>query len=150
VGAACAELSEKLTQLGSADAGIIVARMAGALREFVLGARMDARFGPVVMLGDGGKYVEALPDFALLLYPFTAQDARERLAGLRIAPLYAGVRGEPPLELQVLCAMAVRVGALLAAADGAIVSVDLNPVMVGGSPEQTLIADALIERAIAP
>jgi hypothetical protein len=109
---------------------------------------MDARFGPVVMLGDGGKYVEAMPDFALLLYPFTVQDVRERLAGLRIAPLYAGVRGEPPMELQVLCDMAVRVGALLAAAGGAIASVDINPVMVGSSAEQTLIADALVERAI--
>ena len=71
----------------------------------------------------------------------------ERLHTLRIAPLYAGVRGEPPLALGALAKLAVRLGALVAGAGGAIASLDLNPVMVGATDEDTVIVDALLERS---
>ncbi len=130
-----------------ADGAVIVAAMRRAQHEFVVGARVDARFGTLVMLGDGGKYVEALPDIALLRYPFSEADAIERLGSLRIAPLFAGVRGEPPIALGALAKLAVRLGALLDNAGGKIASIDLNPVMAGESESDTVIVDALIERA---
>ena len=69
------------------EAGVIVAPMVASRREFVLGAKVDPLFGPVVMIGDGGRYVEALDDIALTLAPASTDDVREALFGLRIAPL---------------------------------------------------------------
>ena len=145
--AAFEEIEARLVAMKVADGAVIVAAMRPALHEFVVGARLDPRFGTLVMLGDGGKYVEALPDIVLLRYPFTEGDVMERLHTLRIAPLYAGVRGEPPLALGALAKLAVRLGALVAGAGGAIASLDLNPVMVGATDEDTVIVDALLERS---
>jgi len=64
VGAAFDAQWRKLGEMKVARDGIIVAAMVKGRRELALGARVDARFGPVVMIGDGGKYVEALRDFA--------------------------------------------------------------------------------------
>ena len=67
VGAAFDRQWRKLADMKVGRDGIIVAAMIKSRRELALGARVDARFGPVVMVGDGGKYVEALQDFALLI-----------------------------------------------------------------------------------
>jgi acyl-CoA synthetase (NDP forming) len=137
---------DKLATLGAARDGVIVAAMRKLRREFMVGARVDPVFGPVVIVGDGGKYVEALKDFAVLVPPFDVAEVREALAGLRIAPLIGGVRGEPPLDVDALAAVAIGVGRLIRAARGQIASVDLNPVMVGAAGEGALVVDALIER----
>jgi acyl-CoA synthetase (NDP forming) len=144
--AAIDTIAAKLKEMKLPFEGVIVAQMVKASREFVLGGRMDPQFGPVVMLGDGGKYVEALKDYALLRHPFGAADAIEALEGLRVAPLFKGVRGEQEIVLQPLAEMARRLGALLAAAQGEIASIDLNPVMAVAGREEFVIADALIER----
>jgi acyl-CoA synthetase (NDP forming) len=141
------DIVQKLAAAKVADGAVIVAPMRRAQHEFVVGARVDPRFGTLVMLGDGGKYVEALPDITLLRYPFTEEDVLERLRGLRIAPLFAGVRGEPPIALGALAKLAVRLGALLDNSGGAIASIDLKPVMAGARDADTVIVDALIERA---
>ena len=120
--------------------------MATAARECALGARLDPVFGPVVMLGDGGKYVEAMPDVAVLLPPFSREDALEALGRLRIAPLFQGVRGEPPLDADALAEAALKLGVLIASAEGRIASIDLNPVMVGARGAGIVVADALAER----
>ena len=146
--AALEDIMRKLGPMQVADNAVIVAAMRPAQHEFVVGARLDPRFGTLVMLGDGGKYVEALPDIALLRYPFSEDDVLERLHTLRIAPLFAGVRGEAPIALGALARLTVRLGALLDASGGSIASIDLNPVMTGASDRDTVIVDALIERRI--
>jgi acyl-CoA synthetase (NDP forming) len=145
VAASYEAIATKLGEMKVEDGSVIVAAMRRAQREFVVGARRDARFGTLVMLGDGGKYVEALPDIALLRWPFSEADVIERLHTLRIAPLYAGVRGEPPMALGALARLAVTLGALVEASP-AIASADLNPVMVGAAEADTVVVDALIER----
>lgn len=138
---------EKLAQLGARRDGVIFAAMRRCRRELMVGARVDPVFGPVVIVGDGGKYVEALKDFVLLVPPFDAADVRDGLRGLRIAPLIDGVRGEPPLDVEALAAVAIAAGRLIRAAGGRIASIDLNPVMVGASGEGATVVDALIERS---
>ena len=142
-----AELGRKLDALGLARDGAIVAAMTSAARECALGARLDPVFGPVVMVGDGGKYVEAMPDVAVLLAPFSREDVLEALGRLRIAPLFEGVRGEPPLDAEALAEAALKLGTLIASAEGRIASIDLNPVMVGPRGAGIVVADALVERA---
>ena len=137
----------KLEEIGAEPDGVLVAAMAQGRREFVLGARIDPTFGPVVMVGDGGKYVEALPDIALILPPFSLDDAREAIMRLRIAPILGGVRGEAPLDVDALANAMLRLGAIIASARGHIAAIDLNPVMVGSAGQGLLVLDALIERA---
>jgi acyl-CoA synthetase (NDP forming) len=123
--------------------------MATATRECALGARVDPVFGPVVMAGDGGKYVEAMPDVAVLLPAFSREDVLGALARLRIAPLFEGVRGDPPLDAEALAEATLKLAALIASAEGRIASIDLNPVMVGARGAGIVVADALVERASA-
>jgi len=137
---------DKLAALGAARDGVIVAAMRKGRHEFMVGARHDPVFGPVVIVGDGGKYVEALKDFATLIPPFDAAEVREALQGLRIAPLLDGVRGEAALDVEALAEIAVGVGRLVRAAKGKIASVDLNPVIVGARGEGAVVVDSLIER----
>jgi acyl-CoA synthetase (NDP forming) len=136
----------QLEALGVPRDGVIVAAMAGYARECALGARLDPVFGPVVMVGDGGKYVEAMPDVAVLLPPFSRGDVLEAVGRLRIAPLFAGVRGEPPLDADALADAALKLGSLIASAQGRIASIDLNPVMVRAKGAGVVVADALVER----
>jgi acyl-CoA synthetase (NDP forming) len=133
-------------QLPAAD-GVLVARQVSARRELALGARVDAVFGPVVLVGDGGIYLEALKDFRLLLPPFAAEDVRAALLGLRIAPLLEGQRGQPAPDVGAYAQMAVHLGDAMLAWGNAIASVDVNPVMLFDDGRGALAADALVERA---
>ncbi len=144
-----ATITKKLLALKAKDQGTIVATMIKPQRELMIGGRIDPQFGPVIMVGDGGKYVEALQDFALLLAPFTIEDVLSALDRLRIAPILRGTRGEAPLDLLSFAEMAVRVGEILMATKDRIASIDLNPVMVlAKTPHETqtaFAADGLIE-----
>jgi acyl-CoA synthetase (NDP forming) len=135
----------KLAEMKVARDGIIVAAMVKGQRELALGARVDARFGPVVMVGDGGKYVEALKDFALLIPPFDTAEVVDALDRLHIAPVLHGVRSEAALDLEALAAITVRLGEIMQAGAGRIASIDLNPVMVRAKGEGAVVADALVE-----
>jgi acyl-CoA synthetase (NDP forming) len=149
VGAAFDAQWRKLADMKVGRDGIVVAAMVKGQRELALGARVDARFGPVVMVGDGGKYVEALKDFALLIPPFDADEVIEALGRLHIAPVLHGVRGDPPLDLEALAAIAVRLGEIMQTGQGRIASIDLNPVMVEAKGGGAVVADALVELAHA-
>jgi len=138
--------NELKSRIPEAD-GVLVARHAAGRRELALGARIDPSFGPVVLVGDGGIYLEALKDFQLLLPPFGEDEVHEALARLRIAPLLAGVRGEPPLDVAAYARMAVSLGDAILAWRGEVASVDLNPVMLFEDGKGALAVDALIERA---
>ncbi|WP_313311631.1 acetate--CoA ligase family protein [Pulveribacter sp.] len=140
----------KMTEMRVARDGVIVAATRKGRHEFMVGARVDPVFGPVVVVGDGGKNVEALKDVAVLLPPFSQDEVLQALRTLRIAPLLDGVRGDPPLDVAALADIAVAVGRVIAGARGAIASVDLNPVMVGAAGEGAVVVDALVECGEAP
>jgi hypothetical protein len=88
--------------------------------------------------------VEALPDGQVLLPPFNYVDAERALQRLRIWPLYARVRGEPPMDVQAVCDLLVKVGHLANNAGLGLVSLDLNPVMVLDSGEGCVVVDGLV------
>jgi acetate---CoA ligase (ADP-forming) len=138
------DIERRLREHASRFDGVLVERMAAGRRELMIGARVDPVFGPVVAVGDGGKYVEAMPDIELLLPPFDAAAVRRALSRLRIAPLLAGVRGEPAMDVNAFCDAAVAVGRLLAAAEPAVVNLDVNPVIVGAAGEGCRAVDAVV------
>jgi acyl-CoA synthetase (NDP forming) len=142
VGEVYAEMEEIIPKQGSRFDGVIVAAMTGGRREIVIGAHRDPVFGPVVMVGDGGKYVEVFKDTTLLLPPFTRDDAKRALAKLRIAPLFEGVRGEPPMDVDALFDAMVRIGELMADTSARVMSIDLNPVMLNS--DGCVVVDAVV------
>jgi acyl-CoA synthetase (NDP forming) len=144
VKAAHATLLGRCREHGFAFDGVILATMCKGRRELVVGARWDPAFGAVVMAGDGGTYVEAMPDVVTAVWPFDAQHFARRLAELRIAPLWAGVRGEQPLPRQALAEAAVALCGWLAAHNGRVASADINPLMAAADGRLVAV-DALVE-----
>jgi acyl-CoA synthetase (NDP forming) len=139
-----AVMEDIIRKHGARFDGVIVAAMAGGRREIMIGAHRDPVFGPVVAVGDGGKYVEVFKDTTLLLPPFSTDDVREALGRLRIAPLFAGVRGEPPMDLDALGDAVVKIGELMRDASAKVMSIDLNPVMLDGAGRGCVVVDAVV------
>ena len=135
------EIAAKVAELGVPFEGVLAAEMLGGGRELVVGGHLDPIFGPVVVIGDGGVAVEAMPDNRLLLPPFSEGEVETALAGLRIGPLFRGVRGAKPLNARAVYEAARGVAELLV--DGGAVSVDINPLIA--TSEGATAADALLE-----
>ncbi len=138
------ELGKILDRQGLSNDGVIVARTSRARRELMLGGKLDPVFGPVIILGDGGKFVEAMPDASVLIWPFRDEDVLTALSRLRIAPLFAGVRDEPALDSSSVAQAAVALGALLADAAAGVANVDINPLSVAAHAEGCKALDAVI------
>jgi acetate---CoA ligase (ADP-forming) len=142
-----AQMEGIIRKHGSRFDGVIIAAMAGGRREIMIGAHRDPVFGPVVAVGDGGKYVEVFRDTTLLLPPFSNDDVKEALGRLRIAPLLAGVRGEPPMDVDALADTVVKVGDLMRDPDAKVMSLDLNPVLLDSAGKGCVVVDAVVFRA---
>ena len=141
-----AQMAGIIRKHGARFDGVIIAAMAGGRREIMIGAHRDPVFGPVVAVGDGGKYVEIFRDTALLLPPFSKDDAMDALGRLRIAPLFKGVRGEPPMDVDSLCDAAVRIGELMLDPAAGVMSLDLNPVLIDSAGKGCVVVDAVVFR----
>jgi acyl-CoA synthetase (NDP forming) len=138
------DIERRLRERGSRFDGMLVEKMVAGRRELMIGARIDPVFGPVIVVGDGGKYVEAMPDVELLLPPFDTATVRHALSRLRIAPLLGGVRGEAPMDVDAFSASAVAVGHLMADDKSGVTTLDVNPVVVGSAGEGCHAVDAVV------
>jgi len=146
VAAAYRDMQAAARAAGVALSGVLVAELVRGQRELMIGARLDPVFGPVVLVGDGGKYVEAMPDVQVLLPPFDAARVEATLRRLRIAPLLDGVRGEPPLDVDAFCRAVVAVGDLMADASTGVTQLDVNPVIVRARGHGCAAVDAVVYR----
>lgn len=99
-------------------------------RETILGIAHDPKFGPLLMFGLGGIFVEVMRDVVFRLLPITDVEAREMVRGIRGYPLLAGARGEPPADEEFLVEALLRLGQM-ALECPAIEQVDINPLIVG-------------------
>jgi acyl-CoA synthetase (NDP forming) len=124
--------------------GMILARMARGERELMIGARRDPVFGPVVMIGDGGKYIEAMPDVQVLVAPFTLQQAHAAFQKLRVAPLAKGWRGDPPWDVNAFCHTATAIGHWLLQEGQGVTQLDLNPVLIMRQGQGCQALDAVV------
>jgi acetyl coenzyme A synthetase (ADP forming)-like protein len=119
--------------------GVVVQRMAPPGKELLLGMIRDPQFGPLVLVGFGGIYVEVLKDTAARLCPLSIREAREMLDELRMAPLLKGVRGEPPVDLGALAETICRFAQLATDAAG-LAELEVNPLVAG--PGGVIAVDA--------
>jgi acyl-CoA synthetase (NDP forming) len=113
--------------------GFLVEEMAPAGQEIVIGGVRDAQFGPLVMVGLGGIFVEVLGDVAFRICPITALDAEEMLDELKGAALLRGARGGKPVSRAALVDVLLKVGGengLLMTHEREIAEADINPLIV--------------------
>ena len=126
------------------DVTVLVAPMVASSREFIVGAQRSPEFGPVVMVGIGGIFAEALEDVAFRMLPATATDFDAMLDDLRTDALLEEFRGEPAVDRSGLVAVIESVASAMVARDD-IVAIDVNPVLIrDGAP---IAVDALVELA---
>jgi acyl-CoA synthetase (NDP forming) len=133
-------LSNVRSKHPSADLqGVVVQKQAPKGIEVVVGGLRNEQFGPVVMVGLGGIYVEVFKDVAFRLAPLDKQEALRQLEETKVYKLLQGVRGERPCDLGALCDVIVNTGRLISSLSG-ISEVDLNPVFC--YPEGCKVVDA--------
>lgn len=121
--------------------GILVQRMAPAGLEVIIGGLKDREFGPVVMFGLGGIFVEAIRDVAFRVAPLTRFEALEMIGEIRGRRVLEGARGAPPVDKEALADILVKLGDLLVDR-GEVVEVDLNPVFA--YPKGAVAADVRV------
>jgi acetyltransferase len=109
--------------------GCLVQEMVVGGREVIVGMNRDAHFGPLMMFGLGGIYVEALHDIVVRLAPLDRRDAREMIGEMRSHNLLRGIRGEKPSDLESIAEALLRLAQLVADFPE-IVEFDVNPLTV--------------------
>jgi succinyl-CoA synthetase beta subunit len=142
------ESFDKLSKLGKANSikndieGIIVSEMVDTGVETVLGVVNDPVFGPTVMFGLGGVFVEVLKDVSFRVAPFDVKEAHMMIDEIRGRAILDGVRGAPPSDIEALAESLSKLSLFAIINANNLDSVDLNPLIV--LPKGAKIVDALI------
>src|SRR3990172_1761573 len=126
-----------LLQIKQAE-GVLVEEMAPQGVEVIVGGTIDRQFGPVIMFGLGGVFVELFRDVAFGLAPVTGQQAASLIRQVKGYRLLEGYRGSRPVDVNALASVIVTVSDLIAT--GLITEIDLNPVAV--YPSGAMVLDA--------
>ncbi len=126
------------------DLKIQVQRMVGGGREAILGMARDPQFGPVLMFGLGGIFVEVMKDVSVRLHPLTDLDARAMIERIKGYPLLAGARGDKPVDLELLEESLLRLSQLVADLDDDLAEIDINPLIVTNDRARSFVVDARI------
>ncbi|RLC63937.1 MAG: hypothetical protein DRI48_08025 [Chloroflexi bacterium] len=108
--------------------GVMVQQMYSTGREVILGGKRDPAFGPMVMFGLGGVYVEVFGDVAFRLAPLTRAEARRMISEVHGSRLLEGVRGEPPADVEAIVEALLALSRLLVECPE-VAEIDLNPVL---------------------
>ncbi|MFF2010222.1 acetate--CoA ligase family protein [Streptomyces sp. NPDC058195] len=123
--------------------GILVCQMVERGVEMMVGVTQDALFGPTVTVGLGGVLVEVLHDAAVRVPPFGEDQARAMLGELRGRALLEGVRGGPPVDVDALVEVVLRVQRMALELGDDLTELDINPLMVLGRGQGAVALDAL-------
>jgi acetyltransferase len=127
--------------------GVLVQRMITGGTEMILGVKSDPLFGPAVVCGFGGIFVELLRDVSVRVPPLTADEAGEMITELSGRSLLRGARGRPPSDIAALADTLARLAALAAAHGPRLRELDINPLLVLPAGRGVVAVDWLIELA---
>ena len=97
-------------------------------REVIIGGKRDSQFGPVVLFGLGGIFVEIMKDISLRIAPIDKREALEMIKEIKGYPILTGARGEKPVNIDKLAEAMAAVSRMIS--ENEIQELDLNPVMV--------------------
>jgi len=143
---ALAEMEAAVTAAGHPAASFLVQEMAKGGHEVIFGITVDPRFGPLLMFGLGGRYVEVFQDVRFGVLPLAPREAAEMVAGIRGVKLLEGVRGEPGADMGLLAEMLLRL-AQLVARHPRIDELDVNPFLAAHDRAAAKAVDARIRVA---
>ncbi len=127
--------------------GVLVQRMIAGGTEMILGVKCDPLFGPAVVCGFGGIFVEVLRDVSVRVPPIAAGDAREMIDELRGAGLLRGARGRRPADVAALANALVGLAALAETHRERLRALDVNPLVVLDEGYGVVALDWLVEMA---
>jgi len=109
--------------------GVLIVEMVKGGKEMIIGSKLEPGFGPVIMLGMGGIYVEILKDVTFRLAPLTDQESNDMIMSIKTKKLLDGVRGEKPSDVEKLSECIQRLSQLVTDFSE-IKELDMNPVLV--------------------
>lgn len=124
--------------------GVVVAQMITGGVETILGVNRDPVFGPVVMFGIGGVFVEAFKDVAFRVAPFGEAEARAMIDEVKGRVMLRGLRGAPPADEAALVRALAQLSSFAAANADVIETIDINPFVVLPAGQGAVALDALI------
>ncbi|GAA5701960.1 pimeloyl-CoA synthetase [Streptomyces avermitilis] len=137
------ELTDIARYEGISLDGVLVCQMVERGVELVVGVTHDQLFGPTVTVGLGGVLVEVLRDVAVRVPPFGEDQARAMLGELRGRALLDGVRGGPPVDVDALVEVVIRVQRMALELGDDLAELDINPLMVLPRGQGAVALDAL-------
>lgn len=129
---------------GAAVDGVLVQKMAPMGRELAVGIVHDADFGPMMMVGLGGIFIEVLKDVVIEPLPVRRETALAMLTRLRAWPILEGTRGKAAADIDAVAELMEKLSLLVEGAGGACREIDLNPIFVYDAGEGAAIVDAMI------
>jgi acetyl-CoA synthetase (ADP-forming) len=124
--------------------GILVQEMVPQSTEVIVGATKDPQFGPTLMFGLGGIFVEILKDVTFRIAPITEDEAREMITEVKAYPLLTGYRNQPPADIEAIVKILLKTSNLIMKHQ-VIKELDLNPVMVYEKGAKTVDARIILE-----
>ncbi len=136
-------LMQRAAMNGVRDAKVLAQSMVKGGVEMVLGMVRDPKFGPMVMCGLGGVFVEVVKDISFKLPPLSREDAREMIDSLKGQKLLRGYRGAPAVSIEPLVDAIVRISQLVADAPH-IIELDINPFVLFPDSWKSCALDARI------
>ncbi len=125
-------------------AGILVQEMAPPSTEVIVGAIKDPQFGPAIMFGLGGVFVEVLKDVTFRVAPISEDDACEMISGVKAYPLLKGYRNTPPADIEAITKILLNTSRLVTD-HMQIKELDLNPVIVYEKGAKAVDARIILE-----
>ncbi|MFH1874085.1 MAG: acetate--CoA ligase family protein [Pseudomonadota bacterium] len=123
--------------------GVEIAEMIKPGLETIVGARRDPSFGPIVMFGMGGIYVEVMKDVAFRAFPLSRAEIMKMISELRFYPMLLGVRGESEKDLETIISTIIKVGAIITCCPE-IADIEINPLVVYDKGEGAKAVDVRI------
>lgn len=124
--------------------GVLVQEMAPSSTEVIVGSIKDPQFGPALMFGLGGVFVEVLKDVTFRIAPITETDAREMITEVKGYPILKGYRGQPPADIDAIVEILMNTSRLVID-HMEIKELDLNPIMVYENGAKTVDARIILE-----
>ena len=124
--------------------GVLVQEMAPASTEVIVGSIKDSQFGPALMFGLGGIFVEVLKDVTFRIAPITEEEAHEMITEVKAYPLLKGYRNTPPADIDAIVQILLKTSKLVTEHQE-IKELDLNPIMVYEKGAKTVDARIVLE-----
>jgi acyl-CoA synthetase (NDP forming) len=149
VRAAYRQIVERARQAKAALRGVLIAHMAPLGTEVIAGLTQDAQFGPVVMFGLGGIFVEVYRDVSFRLVPLSEPEAAAMIREIKAFPILQGIRGGRSADLKALTNLLLKVSRI-GEENLEIAEMDLNPVIVYEEGLSVVDARVLLHHKTAP